>query len=229
MKNLLVVMAKAPIPGQVKTRLTPGLSATEAAEIAGCFLRDRMTEMENLTECDKALAYLPKSAWGIFQEYASRGYTLFSQTGRDLGERMENIFRGELQAGRPAVVVIGTDSPDLPRSVITRAFERLSDDSVDVVIGPAADGGYYLVGMKQDHPELFEDIPWGTGDVLLRTLGKAQDLGVETALLTEWNDIDTFQDLQRLCDRYENTPTGDPRVGSHTMACLRALRRRGRF
>lgn len=220
MEELLVVMAKAPIPGQVKTRLTPALSINDAAELSVCFLKDRLTEMAKLDSCNHALAFTPRNAKHLFRGLVGNELSLFPQKGMDLGERMSNIFVEKRLEGYEAVVVIGTDSPDLPRSIVSEAFTRLQSESIDVVFGPAADGGYYLVGTKQHHPKLFKDIPWGTGTVLGATLKAARASGIRTECLQTWNDIDTIEDIRRFYYRYKDLPATEHRPGATTLAYL---------
>ncbi|MEE8397525.1 MAG: TIGR04282 family arsenosugar biosynthesis glycosyltransferase, partial [Desulfobacterales bacterium] len=194
-KDILVVMAKAPVSGQVKTRLCPPLSPGQAAAIYDCFLKDRLREMSDLAGCDRAIAYMPQTAMSRFETYANGSFDIFPQRGNDLGNRMHNIFVDRFREGFVGVVIIGSDSPDLPKSIITESFQRLSCGKTEVVIGPATDGGYYLVGMKRIYPELFADVPWSTDKVLTTTLEIARSLGLRTDLLPEWSDIDTYHNL----------------------------------
>ena len=220
-KAILVVMAKAPLPGRVKTRLCPPLSASQAAAVYDCFLQDRLREMGDLSGCDRAIAYTPEAAALRFRAYAAQSFDLFPQQGLDLGERMHNIFVDSCREGYGAVVVIGSDSPDLPKSIVQQAFERLSSGMTDVVFGPATDGGYYLVGMKETHPELFANVPWSTEKVLSTSLGIARALGIKTSLLPAWSDIDTYHDLLQFYRRYEGPSTPNDQPGALTMAYLR--------
>ena len=220
-KTILVVMAKAPVPGQVKTRLCPPLSPRQAAAVYDCFLRDRLMEMGDLSDCDRAIAYMPATAAGRFKVYAYGAFAIFSQRGDDLGDRMHNIFIDRFREGYGAVVIIGSDSPDLPKSIVTQSFARLSSESTDVVIGPATDGGYYLVGMKRPYPELFANVPWSTDKVLSATLTIAQSLGIRTALLPAWSDIDTYHDLLVFYQRHERSATVKNQPGAITITYLR--------
>lgn len=220
-RTIVVVMAKAPVPGQVKTRLSPPLSSVQAAAVYDCFLKDRLREMGDLVGCEKAIAYMPEAATRRFKVYGFGSFDIFPQRGRDLGDRMHNIFIDKLREGYGAVVVIGSDSPDLPKSIITQSFERLSSELTDVVIGPATDGGYYLLGMKRPYPELFADVPWSTGGVLSTTLAITRSLGIRTALLPAWSDIDTYRDLLVFYQRHEKSATVKNQPGAITIAYLR--------
>ncbi|MEW6670517.1 MAG: TIGR04282 family arsenosugar biosynthesis glycosyltransferase [Thermodesulfobacteriota bacterium] len=201
-KKLAVIMAREPVPGKVKTRLSPPLSHQEAAELYRCFLQDRLLALGALKDADIAVAYTPSSARKDVSDFCPEGFSLFCQNGRGLGEKMCHIFREKLSEGYAAVSVTGSDSPDLPNRLIQASFDLLLVKGADLVLGPAPDGGYYLIGAKKNYPELFSDIPWSTGKVLAETLEKAAYLGLKTELLPFWNDLDTFQDLVRYHQNY---------------------------
>jgi rSAM/selenodomain-associated transferase 1 len=222
-KLLLVVVAKAPVSGQVKTRLIPHLTAEEAAALYRCFLQDRFKTLNTIRGIDLAVAYTPADARDMFIPYSRNGIDLFSQIGRDLGERLNNIFFEKLADGYEAVSIIDSDTPDLPPSTIQNSFKRLLSNQTDVVFGPCRDGGYYLVGMRKPHPELFEDIPWSTARVLSNTLAKAEKLGIKTDLLSWWNDLDTFEDLVSFYSRYKNQPLDRHWTGENTFRYLAGL------
>ena len=227
-KTLLVIMAKAPIPGEVKTRLTPAISPADAAKLSACFLEDRLAEMGKLDSCERALAFTPESSKSFFEKLAKGRFSLLPQKGMDLGERMSNVFKEKHRLGYGGVVLIGSDSPDLPNSIVSEAFDRLLSETVDVVLGPATDGGYYLIGMKRHHPELFENISWGTEKVLSTTLETARQSAVRTACLETWSDIDTIQDIRRFHHRYKDLPASEHRPGAITLSCLADLKIMGK-
>ena len=209
-KLLLVVVAKAPLPGEVKTRLCPPLTIDEAAGLYRCFLKDRIEEIGRLTGIDLAISYTPEDSREYFSRFISNGFHLFPQRGKNLGERLSHIFVDKLADGYDAVSIIDSDTPDLPRSIVQQSFKLLLSDGADAVFGPCEDGGYYLVGMHKPHPELFEAVSWSTENVLQETLNKAAIHGIRTRLLEQWNDLDTFEDLLeyyqkhigKLSDRY---------------------------
>ena len=203
-KLLLVVVAKAPVPGEVKTRLVPYFSPEEAAELFRCFLQDRIREMGQLKGIDLAVAYTPADTRDLFARITSNGFKLFSQKGEDLGQRLNNVFIEKLTRVYDAVSIIDSDTPDLPGSIVEQSFRILMSGEVDAVYGPCDDGGYYLVGMRRPHPELFEDIPWSTEAVLNITLKRAARLGIKTKLLPGWNDLDTFEDLIDFYDKHKS-------------------------
>jgi len=222
---LLVVVAKAPVPGRVKTRLNPHFTAEEAVELYRCFLQDRIRTLNTLTGIDRAIAFTPADARDMFVPHSQNGIRLFSQKGADLGERLNNIFVEKLAGGYDAVSIIDSDTPDLPQSIIQESFKRLLSDEADVVFGPCYDGGYYLVGMRKPHPELFDDIPWSTETVLSKTLEKAEQLHVKTGLLSWWNDLDTYEDLVVFYNKYRNKRTERPWSGEKTFSYLSSLKR----
>ena len=222
-KLLLVVVAKAPVAGEVKTRLIPHLTAEEAADLYRCFLQDRLMTLDTLRGVELAIAFTPADAGDMFVPFCRNGTGLFCQKGRDLGERLNNIFIEKLAGGYDAVSIIDSDTPDLPRWSIQESFKRLLSNQTDVVFGPCHDGGYYLVGMRQPHPELFDDIPWSTERVLSNTLEKAEKGGVKTDLLPWWNDLDTFEDLVVFYNKYKNHSAGGHWAGKNTFYYLAHL------
>ncbi|HLO25494.1 MAG TPA: TIGR04282 family arsenosugar biosynthesis glycosyltransferase, partial [Geobacteraceae bacterium] len=130
------------------------------------------------------------------------------QRGADLGERMASAFAELFAMGYGRVAIIGTDLPDLPLEYVEEAFRRLANRKVDAVFGPAEDGGYYLIAMRKLHGGLFRDIPWSSGTVLARSLERAEEDGIRTALLPPWHDVDTAGDLYRpeLMDEKNGAP-----------------------
>ena len=224
-KWLLVVVAKAPEPEKVKTRLLPNLTPVEATGLYRCFIQDRIREIGRLTDIDLAISYTPVDSREYFTQFISNGFQLFPQRGDDLGERLYNIFADKLNQGYSAVSIIDSDTPDLPRSIVRQSFQLLGSDGVDAVFGPCHDGGYYLVGMCRPHPELFQDIAWSTESVLQETLGRAKKLNIKTKVLARWNDLDTFEDLVKYYHKYiDELPDGDW-TGCETFKFLSHMKR----
>jgi uncharacterized protein len=222
-KLLLVVVAKAPVPGEVKTRLVPHFSPAQAADLFRCFLQDRIEELGHLKGIDLAVAFTPAEARETFARMTGNGFELFAQKGEDLGQRLNNVFIDKLARGYDAVSIIDSDTPDLPRAIVAQSFRILISGEVDAVYGPCEDGGYYLVGMRQPHPALFEDIPWSTESVLPVTLKRADRLGIRTKLLPGWNDLDTFEDLIDFYDRHKNQSSHERWPGQRTFSFLSHL------
>ena len=224
-KLLLVVVAKAPVPGKVKTRLIPHLTSEEAADLYRCFLEDRIIAMNSLRGVDLAIAYTPSDARDMFTSFSRNEFSLFSQKGKDLGERLNSIFEDKLADGYDAVSIIDSDSPDLPASTVQESFKLLLSNQTDVVLGPCLDGGYYLVGMRKPHPQLFYNIPWSTETVLANTLETAKKMSVKTNLLPWWNDLDTFEDLIVFYNKYKNQSFKTNWTGQKTFGYLARLKR----
>ncbi len=224
-KLLLVVVAKAPVPGEVKTRLIPHFTPAEAADLYRCFLQDRVLTINSIRGIDLAIAYTPAKARDLFVPYNLNGGGLFPQKGKDLGERLSNIFQQKFEEDYDAVAIVDSDTPDLPVAIFQDSFAHLQSNQTDVVFGPCLDGGYYLVGMCKPHPELFHDIPWSTEMVLANTLAKAEKLGVKTELLAWWNDLDTVADLIDFYNRYRNQSSKTYWPGEKTFLHLSRLNR----
>jgi len=223
LKKLLVIVAKEPLPGKDKTRLFPKFSPEVAADLYRCFLHDRIQEVSTLNGVDRAIAYTPEDARETFTALALAGFELFAQQGKHLGERLNNIFLEKLSQGYKAVSIVDSDSPDLPKSLIKESFELLLSKQADIVFGPCYDGGYYLVGMRKPHPELFRNIPWSTENVLSVTLEKASKMGINVKLLSTWNDLDTFEDLIEFYNVYKDRPLSKDFAGSKTFSFLSRL------
>lgn len=194
--NAVVIMAKAPVPNEVKTRLVPALSPEEASSLYHCFLLDKITQVKSISEVRHFVAYTPVTSEAFFRSIIPPGFILINQVGADLGERLANVSKNLFGRGAEKVVILDSDTPNLPTDHIREGLSRL--DGVDVVLGPCEDGGYYLIGMRSYMPELFHRIPWSTTEVAELTMEKANALGLSVSLLPEWYDVDTMIDLERL-------------------------------
>ena len=208
LKKALLLFAKCPQPGVVKTRLVPPLLPEEAADLYRHMLCDIMAKVTLLNEMERYLFYEEgREAREYFAERAP-GMSCFPQQGKDLGERMANALRTVFSMGHHAAVVIGTDSPDLPISFINKAFGLLECGGSETVFGPTEDGGYYLVGMTRLYRELFLDIPWSSERVLRESLKRVDEIGITVSLLPIWHDVDIAADLARaeLLDEENGAP-----------------------
>jgi uncharacterized protein len=211
--NAVVIMAKAPLPNEVKTRLIPPLSPEEASSLYHCFLLDKIAQVKSIREARHFLAYTPVTSKAFFRSIIPSSFSLINQVGADLGERLANVSKNLFDQGAEKVIILDSDSPNLPTDHILDGLSRLDD--VDIALGPCEDGGYYLIGMRSYMPELFSGIPWSTSEVAKLTMKKAKALGLTVSLLPEWYDVDTMIDLERLkrdldsqgnnCYFYENT------------------------
>ena len=206
MTALLMIFAKEPRAGQVKTRLSPPLSPQDATQLYHTFLEDILEEMVRVPEMRLALAYSPPSARSYFRGLAPAGTDLFPQEGEDLGERMARACARGLAAGFGPVLLRGGDVPDLPGAVVAEAREVLAAGQAQVVLGPALDGGYYLVGLAEPQPGLFQGPVWSSRTVLADTLERAGRLGLKVHLLPAWPDIDTYADLLAFLGRAHPAP-----------------------
>lgn len=193
--RVLGLFAKQPEPGQVKTRLASESSPAWAARVAEAFLLD-VTDRLAAVAARRVLAFAPPAAEAYFAGVARGRFVLVPQSDGDLGRRMARLVQEQLQAGATAVVLVGTDSPTLPLAFIAQAFRALEE--ADVVLGPATDGGYYLVGCARRLPPIFDDIPWSNAGVLAETVRRLAEPGWRLALLPPWYDVDTLDDWRML-------------------------------
>jgi rSAM/selenodomain-associated transferase 1 len=196
--NALAIMAKAPVPGLVKTRLVPPLTHEQAAELYRALLADQLEHLKDIDGVARYLAYTPNDAAAMMCELGGDAYAYIAQRSDDLGQRMNQLCVDLWHLGHRNVVLIGSDLPALPLAILDEAFTRLSSAEHKVVLGPSQDGGYYLIGMNQPTPALFANMTWGHDQVLAETTARLRRLGVSFALLPSWFDIDTLDDIQRL-------------------------------
>ena len=208
-------MARRPAAGASKTRLCPPLSPEGAAALYACFLADvidRVREAAGLVRgLVPGIAFTPADAAAHFAALAP-GFALVPQTGATLGERLDGVLSGALRRGYGPVAAVNSDSPSLPAAYLAQAFAALDDPTVDVVLGPCDDGGYYLIGWRRPHPALVRDVAMSAADTLAQTLAMAARDGLRVVLLPPWYDVDGPADLARLA--------GDPGLGGHTRAFL---------
>ena len=196
--NALVVMAKAPLAGQVKTRLIPALSPEQAARLAGALLVDQLNHVRQIEYADLYLAFAPDEARVLMKELAPPLFRLFPQEGADLGARMQAIFEKLFHAGYRNIILMGSDLAAVPLGFFDRSCRFLDSSQHRVVLGPTRDGGYYLVGCNQPTPELFREMIWSHGAVLTQTLAKLARSKIAHHLLPSWFDVDTAADLRVL-------------------------------
>lgn len=206
MTTLLIIFAKEPRPGQVKTRLCPPLSPEAAAQLYHHFILDILEEMAQVPEIRLAVAFSPPAARGFFRRLAPPGTNLFPQEGVDLGERMARAFARNFAVGFGPILLRGSDVPDLPAAVVSEAKAVLTAGQAQVVLGPATDGGYHLVGLTEPQPALFRGPAWSSSTVLTDTLNLARQLGLKVHLLPPWPDIDTGDDLRTFLNRPRPAP-----------------------
>lgn len=192
MQNALILFVKNPVAGKVKTRLAKSIGAEQALRVYLELLE--ITKQVALQSDSKRYLYYSE-AIDKQDDWDEVHFSKQQQQGDDLGLRMQNAFKQTLVAGHGKVVIIGSDCPFISAELIDSAFKVL--DEQDVVFGPAEDGGYYLMGMKKVHPELFEDLPWSTEKLLRITTQRLENIGLSYGLLPELFDVDDLLSYQR--------------------------------
>jgi uncharacterized protein len=214
----VAVMAKVPGTAVVKSRLHTVLSPDQASALYRCFLLDRLHGLATVTGVERVVAFTPPDGTEAIAALVPAGYRCIPQQGGDLGERLARLLAGLLAEGHAGAIAIDSDSPTLPMSYVADAAAILEHAAADVVIGPAEDGGYYLIGVTAPQPRLFEDVAWSTSSVLPTTVMRVKELGLRSHLLPTWFDVDTAEDLARLRNAMK-ADRGAPR----TYAFLRTL------
>jgi rSAM/selenodomain-associated transferase 1 len=215
----LMVFVRHPEPGKVKTRLAKTYGDHFAAELYGYFVDDLLEAMERAS-CRLEIAFTPaEKELEIRRRFGGR-FSYSPQEGEGLGERMEKAFRCCFAKGFATAILIGSDFPDLTAEVIEQAFHAL-ENRHDAALGPAFDGGYYLIGFRAAafDPCVFKKMRWGENTVCEKTLNRLRALGYRISLAPAWHDIDTGEDLAAFRARHANTPFSH----SRTMAFLKRL------
>ena len=230
----LAVMAKAPRPGKVKTRLAPPLTPEEAAAINVCFLRDTAANLAAVAWGGGAgcvVSYTPVGDEILFEGLLPREFALVPQRGDGFGERLLATAQDLFRCGYASVCLIDSDSPTVPAGAYAAAIEALERPGDRIALGPSDDGGYYLIGLKQTHAEVFAGITWSTASVFAETVAAAQSAGIEVVTLPRWYDVDDAATLATLtAELLEGKPppfaTVDGYAAEHTRRFLRERRRR---
>jgi len=207
----LVIMAKAPRAGSVKTRLTANLSPQQATELYACLLNDTIALARTLHQVEIAMM-CPESDVEDLSRSVTGAVPVVPQTGRGLAAGLTSVFAHFTNSGSRRVVAFNSDSPHLPASMLENAFDVL--ESSDLVVGPTHDGGYYLVGAKASHPALFEDDGMGTTSALEALMARARKLQLFTRFTDSFYDIDVASDLTRLAEELRLAPARAPRTAA---------------
>jgi len=216
-RAVVAVMARAPSAGG-KSRLIRDLGTSDGAGLRLALLRDTLESVSAL-EATKALLYTPPECEAEVRALTPFPAVFLPQRGATLGDRMHEGARDLLTSGFDAVVLIGSDLPTLPLAHVAAALGILTRCGDVLVLGPAEDGGYYLIGLTQSRPELFARIPWSTPLVLQRTREAAEALGIALEMLPRWYDIDSPSDLRRV---WQTPAKPDGAPARHTRAWLAA-------
>jgi rSAM/selenodomain-associated transferase 1 len=202
----VIIMAKAPRAGEVKTRLVPPLSAEDAAALAACFFADAL-RLARHTARETIVAYAPTDARAALEQILrddAGARTLeqrvrwLEQRGDTLGARLSSVVEQAFALSFGPLAVIGTDSPTLPRAFVKTALKSLARNEADAALGPTEDGGFYTVALSRPTPELFRAVEWSTPRAFEQTARNAARLGLRLLELPRWYDVDTRADLLRL-------------------------------
>jgi len=217
-RRCAILFVRAPQIGAVKTRLGKRLDPDTVLQLYRCFAKDVIeTVKENADRL--RICYYPSNQRASVMDWLGEAFDYFPQTGEDLGERMANAFTEAFEDGCSHAVLIGSDIPDLPGTVIEEAFSALAQGLA--VIGPAKDGGYYLIGFSRDtfHPSVFANMVWGKEDVFIQTLSAFEKTAQSPHVVAKWQDIDEYSDLLDLVDRCRSLPD----AANHTLRYLKKI------
>lgn len=215
MNRTLIVFAKEPANGMVKTRLRSCFSDADLIRLYKAFVKDTLAVINDIRNARKILAFSSQSSPRFLKSVAG-GFEMIEQRGRTLGDRMYNAFVYAHESKPGKTVIIGTDSPTLPSTLLGKAFKALTRR--DMVIGPSIDGGYYLIGMKEPCADIFKGVRWSSSSVLKQTFNKARSLGMTTELLEKWHDVDDYGSLRRL--KIELTEEKNSNIARNTREVL---------
>jgi rSAM/selenodomain-associated transferase 1 len=221
-RSIILLFIRAPAKGKTKSRLASSIGEDAALELYKNFVLDIIDTIDK-SSYPLRIFFHPPDAGEALASWLGHHYHCLPQDGNDLGERMEKSFERIFSEGFTSAVLIGSDIPDLTPAVFHEAIESLKTN--DVVMGPAVDGGYYLVGCNKTTflREMFHGIAWGTNTVFRKTMGILHKASLRVHLVPEWQDVDTLCDLQSLFERNRDTIFGK----SRTMAFL--MRNGSRF
>jgi rSAM/selenodomain-associated transferase 1 len=219
----LGIFVRTPEPGQVKTRLVPPLTDEQACDLYTALIMDLFARLAKLKKAAGTIFYTGGDPEAI-RRMAPDRFDLEPQQGESLGTRLENAFSHLLEAEGSTAVMIGSDSPDIPLVYLKQAYLKLKHK--DVVVGPASDGGYYLIGMKKVAKPLFEGVAWGTDNVLGDTLERAKRHSLSCAVLPLWYDVDDARSLKLLENMVLARRIGRRDRLRHTERVLERLRTR---
>ncbi len=190
--SALILFARDPVLGKVKTRLSPFLQEDDILKLYTCFLQDSLDKIRQVEDVDRFVGVVPSNESGFFNGMSGSNIRLFVQEGKELGDKMRRAIQDRFAEGYKRVVIIGSDSPSLPVPYIRRA---LGSDK-DMVLGPSTDGGYYLIGMRGKVVEVFDGVAWGTEAVLRETCERLLRSRADLELLPVWYDVDSPEDLK---------------------------------
>ncbi len=209
MNRTLVIMAKAPRLGAVKTRLAESFPPEAVTELYRCLLNDTIALAQTLHHVKIAMM-CPASDVEDLSRVVAKTVPIIAQTGRGLAAGLASVFQHFAIPGHRGVIAFNSDSPHLPASVLEAAFDVV--ETCDLVVGPTHDGGYYLVGARASHPGLFSNDGMGTANALEALTARARELGLSVQLIDPFYDIDVASDLSQLADELQRSPGKAPRT-----------------
>jgi rSAM/selenodomain-associated transferase 1 len=194
------IVCKTPIPGQSKTRLSPPLRPDQCAAISACFISDLSRTIDKVArdgDVTGHAVYTPAGSEAVLRDLLPEGFRLQPQCDGDLGVRLVHATASLFQAGHDGVILINSDSPTLPASILRAAADAVRKGD-NVVLSPAHDGGYMLIGVSRPHPHLFARIPWSTDGVYRLTVERAREIGLPVVTVPGWYDVDDEASLRML-------------------------------
>ena len=199
----IFIVMKYPEEGNVKMRLAQSLGEEAATGLYRAFIQDTLTTVQTL-DIPCHIAVYPPESQELMAQWLGPTYQIFHQKGSNLGERLQNGFETMFKKDYQQVIALASDSPDLPNEILLTAVSNLQTH--EAVIGPASDGGYYLIGFSRDliNPDFFEDISWSTETVFRETLSRIESMTNQIYVLPEWADIDTKDDLREFYEKYQS-------------------------
>jgi len=211
----IAVMAKASLPGRTKTRLVPPLTFEEAAAFNTAFLKDVADNVSAASRVAPLACYMafgPPGSDAFFEQALPRSIGLIEAWHPNFGDCLFTAIDQVLARGHASAVVLNSDSPTLPTALLVETARMLAQPGDRAVLGPSADGGYYLLGVKARHRRLFEDVAWSTDAVAGQTLARAAEIGLDVHVLPEWYDVDEPACLRMLCEEVIDRRAFAPRL-----------------
>ena len=208
----LAVMARAPSDARGKTRLLTSLGLCDGTDLRRAILLDTLEVVQQVAGVEPVVVFAPETGGAEIAGLVGGDFRVLAQRGGDLGERLRSAFADLFALGYSAVAIIGSDLPTLPAEHVERGLDVLRCEVDPLVLGPALDGGYYLIGLRANHPEIFHKIPWSTAGVLAATLSAAEAHRLSVTLIPSWYDVDSTDDLRRVLE----LPTAGARTPRRT-------------
>ncbi len=227
MNRHLIVFAKAPVPGSVKTRLHEQYTPQQAAAFCKAFIIDVLSNGAKVPCERRTIFYAPMDGEKAIRGIAGMGWELQQQGEGDLGARMAEAFNLSFAEGADKTVLVGADSPSLPPTIVSEAFGGLM--TRDLVLGPSMDGGYYLIGASRPYPKIFHKVAWSTDRVLGQTLERIGSINASLSMLPPWYDVDTPEELDFLAVHMKAISlSGGKPEAPETLRMLEKIGKRGR-